>query len=91
MRWHRAEVKEWPSMLLSRRRRHCDEAGALFLPLSASLAAGGLPIGLAHNLVLRQPVKAGQPVRWEDVIYDESNQAIAVRRQMENLFRTEAA
>ena len=39
MRWHRAEVKEWPGMLLSRRRRQCHEAGALFLPLSASLAA----------------------------------------------------
>ena len=60
------------------------------MPAKASLAAGGLPIGLAHHLALRQAVKAGQPVRWEDVVYDESNQAIAVRRQMENLFRSEA-
>jgi hypothetical protein len=29
-------------------------------------------------------------VRWDDVIYDESNQAIAVRREMEKLFRSEA-
>ena len=27
----------------------------------ASLAAGGLPIGLAHNLLLKQPVASGRP------------------------------
>jgi hypothetical protein len=39
MRWHRAEVKQWPEMLESRRRRCCEAAGGLFLALSASLAS----------------------------------------------------
>jgi predicted homoserine dehydrogenase-like protein len=54
-----------------------------------SLAAGGLPIGLAHNLVLQRAVPSGQAVRWEDVAFDESNGAIRFRREMEAAFRTE--
>ncbi|MFD0934825.1 flagellar biosynthesis protein FlgA, partial [Methylobacterium trifolii] len=53
------------------------------------LAAGGLPIGLAHNLVLQRPVAAGRPVTWADVRFDEANEAIRFRREMEATFRTE--
>ena len=59
------------------------------LPATASLAAGGLPIGLAHNMKLQRPVKAGQPVGWQDVAFDETLQAIQIRRQMEAMFRLE--
>jgi predicted homoserine dehydrogenase-like protein len=59
------------------------------MPAAASLAAGGLPIGLAHNMKLQRPVKAGQPVAWQDVAFDESQQAVRIRREMEDMFRRE--
>ncbi len=59
------------------------------MPAQASLAAGGLPIGLAHNLVLNSAVASGQPVRWEDVAFDEGNAAIRFRREMEAAFRSD--
>lgn len=61
------------------------------MPAEASLAAGGLPIGLAHQLLLQRPVAAGQPVRWDDVKFDETNTAIRFRREMEAAFRSGAA
>ena len=57
------------------------------MPARASLAAGCLPIGLAHGLVLRRAVPAGQPVRWEDVEFNETDAAIRFRREMEGTFR----
>jgi len=59
------------------------------MPAQASLAAGGLPIGLAHNLVLGRAVATGQPVRWDDVAFDEANAAIRFRREMEAAFRSD--
>jgi len=57
------------------------------MPAADSLALGGLPIGLARDLVLRNPVPQGQPVRWTDVEVDETDQAVRIRREMEDLFR----
>jgi len=57
------------------------------MPAAHSLAMNGLPIGLAHDVVLSQPVRAGQAVRWQDVAFDASNQAVRVRREMEEMFR----
>ena len=57
------------------------------MPAAHSLAMNGLPIGLAHDVVLSEPVRAGQAVRWQDVAFDASNQAIRIRREMEELFR----
>ena len=54
-----------------------------------SLRLGALPIGLAHNMVLKNDVPAGQPVRWSDVDFDPAKQAVGVRREMEALFRKE--
>ena len=58
------------------------------MPAQASLAAGGLPIGLAHNMVLGRAVPAGRPVCWTDVAFDEANPTIRFRREMEAAFRT---
>ena len=55
-------------------------------PAATSLKKGMLPIGLAHNIKLRNSVKANQPLYWDDVIFDESIEAIAIRRQMEKAF-----
>ena len=57
------------------------------MPAARSLAVSGLPIGLAHNVVLKQPVQAGQAVRWQDVTFDANDQAICLRREMEAMFR----
>jgi predicted homoserine dehydrogenase-like protein len=59
------------------------------MPASDSLRLGGLPIGLAHHVRLRNPVKAGAPVRWADVGIDETSEAVRVRREMEAAFRSE--
>jgi predicted homoserine dehydrogenase-like protein len=53
------------------------------MPASDSLAAGGLPIGLAHKVKLVRDVQAGKPVTWGDVAVDESAEAVLVRREME--------
>ena len=55
-----------------------------------SLAVGGLPIGLAHKVKVVKPVKAGTPVRWEDVDVDSTLEAVRVRREMEAMFRDPA-
>ncbi len=55
-------------------------------PASESLKAGGLPIGLASHVKLRQNMAAGQVVRWADVEIDESNPTARFRRQMEQAF-----
>ena len=56
------------------------------MPAAESLRLGGLPLGLAHKLRLRNAVGAGQPVRWDDVEVDEAQPAVAFRRQMEKTF-----
>jgi len=61
------------------------------MPAQASLATGCLPIGLAHNVVLKQPIAAGQPVRWQDVAFDDANPTVRFRREMESVFGREGA
>jgi predicted homoserine dehydrogenase-like protein len=56
------------------------------MPGAASLATGGLPIGLAHHVKLKNAVAKDQPVRWSDVDIDETSQAVRVRREMEKMF-----
>ncbi|MBI3375592.1 MAG: Gfo/Idh/MocA family oxidoreductase [Betaproteobacteria bacterium] len=56
------------------------------LTAQKSVAFGGLPLGLAHNVKLLAPVAAGQPVRWADVACDETVTAVRVRREMEREF-----
>lgn len=55
------------------------------LPAAASLAAGALPVGLAHGVRLRRPVKDGSVVRWDDVEVDATAEAVRFRREMEAL------
>src|SRR6185312_5288986 len=57
------------------------------MPAADSLRLGGLPIGLAHHVRLRNPVKAGMPVRWADVAIDETGEPVRVRREVEAAFR----
>ncbi|MBM3518418.1 MAG: flagellar biosynthesis protein FlgA, partial [Alphaproteobacteria bacterium] len=56
------------------------------MPAADSLAAGALPLGLAHSARLVRPVAAGATVRWADVALDEADEAVTLRREMEALF-----
>ncbi|KAK5734941.1 hypothetical protein LTR17_008574 [Elasticomyces elasticus] len=61
------------------------------MPATASMKIEGLPIGLAHGLVLTRDIGNGEGLSWKDVEYSEKNQAVAVRREMEAMFRKEFA
>ncbi|KAJ4378375.1 hypothetical protein N0V86_006076 [Didymella sp. IMI 355093] len=54
-----------------------------------SLKIEGLPIGLAHGIVLMREVKKDKGLSWQDVEYSEENQAVAFRREMEAIYREE--
>ncbi len=53
------------------------------MPAAASLAAGALPIGLAHGVGLNRAVAAGELVTWDAVGLDETRIDVALRREME--------
>lgn len=59
------------------------------MPADDSMAIEGLPIGLAHGFTLKRPVKKDQRLSWLDIEFTESTQAVAVRKEMEALFRKE--
>jgi len=56
------------------------------MPAADSLNLGGLPLGLALAVKLRNPVAAGRPLCWTDVVVDDSLLAVKVRREMEQKF-----
>jgi predicted homoserine dehydrogenase-like protein len=57
------------------------------MPAQASLAAGALPIGLAHGVKLKCDIAHGAVVRWGDVEIDANADAVRTRRAMEQKFR----
>ena len=57
------------------------------MPASKSLAVGGLPIGLAHQVKLKNNINKDQPIAWEDVDIDMTTQAVSIRKAMEELYR----
>lgn len=61
----------------------------ILIPARASMEIEGLPIGLAHGLVLKNDVKQGQGLSWKDVEYSADTQAVAVRKAMEAMFKKE--
>lgn len=56
------------------------------LPAERSVALGGLPLGLAHDIKVVRPVSKGQSLSWDDVEVDTSTSAYAIRQDMEALF-----
>ena len=61
------------------------------LPAATSLALGGLPLGLAHDVKLVRAVRQGEPLVWNDVAIDEGLPAYRTRREMEALFAPRTA
>ena len=64
--------------------------GKLF-PAEKSTGLGSLPLGLAHNVKLLKPIKAGQSLTYADVAMDESLTAVKLRREMEQAFAPAAS
>src|SRR3984957_13134151 len=56
------------------------------MPAAASLAAGALPIGLAHRVKLKNAIAHGAVVRWSDVEFDANDDTVKTRRAMEAKF-----
>jgi predicted homoserine dehydrogenase-like protein len=56
------------------------------MPAEASLSAGALPIGLAHRVKLKNDIAHGGLVRWSDVHYDVTSDAVRTRKAMEAAF-----
>jgi predicted homoserine dehydrogenase-like protein len=59
------------------------------LPARRSVAAGYLPIGLAHGVKVGKPIAAGETIKWDDVAYDGQDKTVKFRREMEALFKKE--
>jgi len=55
-------------------------------PAEMSLKEGYLPLGLAHNVTLKRDIKNGERLKWDDVAYDATDNAVKVRREMEAVF-----
>uniref|UniRef100_UPI00035D831A SAF domain-containing protein n=1 Tax=Herbaspirillum lusitanum TaxID=213312 RepID=UPI00035D831A len=53
------------------------------IPASKSLALGALPIGLAHNVKLKRPVRKDTVVRFEDVELSNDLDVVKLRQEME--------
>jgi len=56
------------------------------LPAAASLALGGLPLGLASGIALTRDIAEGAQLTWADVALDETDDALRLRREMEAAF-----
>ena len=54
-------------------------------PASRSVAMGGLPLGLAHDVKVLRPVTKGQCLSWDDVAMDTRTRAWQLRQQMQQL------
>jgi len=55
-------------------------------PGKLAVQGGELPIGLACDMCLKRPVAECEIIHWDDVVYDESNFLIRLRREMETKF-----
>src|SRR3954451_12313708 len=56
------------------------------VPAERSLAEGFLPLGLAHEVDLKRDLAEGECLKWSDVVHDENDLAVKVRREMEAAF-----
>ena len=57
------------------------------IPAARSLELGALPMGLAHNVRLKRPVKRDQVVSYDDVELVNDLDVVAIRREMEDRFK----
>ena len=53
-------------------------------PAKTSTSIGGLPIGLASHVTLKRDIAINQPVLWQDVDIDKTQEAVKLRLEMES-------
>jgi predicted homoserine dehydrogenase-like protein len=58
-----------------------------------SLSIGAVPIGLAHGLTLKNPVKEGSALKWSDleIPSEKESVALSLRREMESKLKPHPA
>ena len=56
------------------------------VPAADSLAQRALPLGLAHGVKLLRRIAANEIVQWDDVDINVTGDAVAFRREMEEMF-----
>jgi len=56
------------------------------VPAPASLAMGGLPLGLAGGVPLTRDIAEGALLTWDDAAIDAADPAVIIRREMEAAF-----
>ncbi len=61
------------------------------VPAERSLAEGALPLGLAADVKLKRPIRAGEVVRWADVDLPADDWLVTYRRAMEDAERPRRA
>jgi predicted homoserine dehydrogenase-like protein len=74
-----------PGEILDGEGGYCVWANAI--PAQRSLAEGGLPIGLAHNVKLKRPVAKNAILRFADVELTGDTDVLAIRQEMEHAAR----
>ena len=52
-------------------------------PAVSSVKQGNVPLGLAHNVPVIRPVKAGDGITWDDIRIDRTTEAYKLRATME--------
>jgi len=55
-------------------------------PAARTMIEGALPIGLAHDAIVRHPIVRGEVIRWDAVEIDEMRTDVQARREMEVRF-----
>ena len=56
------------------------------VPATRSLDKGYLPLGLASHVTLKRDIAEGEQIGWADVVYDATDAAVKIRREMEAAF-----
>ncbi|MBU2252364.1 MAG: flagellar biosynthesis protein FlgA [Proteobacteria bacterium] len=59
------------------------------LPARKSIADRCFPIGLAHQVEIKRPIVAGKTITWNDVAYNEKDETVKFRLEMEAAFKKE--
>jgi len=58
------------------------------IPATRSLSLRALPMGLAHNVKLKRPIKKDQIVSYDDVELINDGDVVGLRQEMESSFRS---
>lgn len=61
------------------------------LPARRSISEGCFPIGLAHQVRIKRHIAAGETILWNDVEYNDQDETVKFRLEMEAVFKAEGS